>query len=120
MARILIAEDSITELTYLKEILSRTPHELICATDGQQAEDLVHTEKIDLILLDVVMPLKDGFRICRTLKKDERFRHIPIVITTSKSNESDRYWGLKQGADEYITKPYQPETILAAVGRFLG
>lgn len=120
MAKILIAEDSATELAYLKEILEQTSHELVCAVNGQQAEDLVHTEKIDLILLDVVMPIKDGFRICRNLKKDERFKSIPILITTSKTGESDKYWGLKQGADEYITKPYTPETILAAVRKYLG
>lgn len=120
MAIILLAEDSATELAYLKEVLKSTPHECIIATNGQEAEEKARSGYVDLIILDVVMPKKDGFQICRSLKRDDRYKHIPIILTTSKSGESDKFWGKKQGADEYITKPYEPEEILQAVKKHLG
>lgn len=120
MARILLAEDSATELAYLREILKSTPHDLSFATNGQEAEEKARSGLIDLIILDVVMPKKDGFQICRGLKRDERFKHIPIILTTSKDGESDKFWGRKQGADEYITKPFEPEQLLSAIKKHLG
>lgn len=120
MARILLAEDSATELSYLQEILKDTPHELSYATNGLEAEEKARSGLYDLIILDVVMPKKDGFRICRSLKRDERFKHIIIILTTSKDGESDKFWGRKQGADEYITKPFEPDELLSAVKKHLG
>ncbi len=119
MARILVAEDSMTDLQYIKEALKETGHEVITATDGEEAEHKARTESVDMIILDVVMPKKNGFQVCRDLKKDERFKHIPIIMLTSKTQESDRFWGLKQGADEYITKPFEPIDILIAVKKHL-
>lgn len=120
MARILLAEDSATELSYLQEILKDTPHELSYATNGLEAEEKARSGLYNLIILDVVMPKKDGFRICRSLKRDERFKHIIIILTTSKDGESDKFWGRKQGADEYITKPFEPDELLSAVKKHLG
>lgn len=120
MARILIADDSNTELAFLKEIFKDTAHELLTAGNGLEAEKTARTTPVDLIILDVVMPEKNGFQVCRSLKKDPKFAHIPIIITTSKSGESDKFWGMKQGANEYITKPYEPVDILLAVKKHLG
>lgn len=119
MARILVAEDSITDLQYIKESLKDTGHEIITAMDGEEAEQKARSENIDLIILDIVMPKKNGFQVCRSLKKDEQFKHIPIIMTTSKTQESDKFWGLKQGADEYLTKPFEPIDILLAVKKHL-
>lgn len=119
MARILVAEDSITDLQYIKESLKDTSHEIITAMDGEEAEQKARSENIDLIILDIVMPKKNGFQVCRSLKKDEQFKHIPIIMTTSKTQESDKFWGLKQGADEYLTKPFEPIDILLAVKKHL-
>lgn len=119
MARILIAEDSATDMEYIKNALKETGHELIFATDGEEAERKAKTENPDLIILDVVMPKKNGYQICRDLKKDERFKNIPIIMVTSKSQESDKFWGKKQGADEYITKPFEPIDLLLAVKKYL-
>jgi len=120
MAKILIADDSPTELAFLQEALRGTSHEIITARDGKEAEEKARTMPVDLIILDVVMPNKNGFQVCRDLKKDPKFSSIPIIITTSKSGDSDKFWGKKQGADEYITKPYEPVDILLAVKKHLG
>lgn len=120
MAKILIAEDSDTELAYLKEILRETKHDLSVARDGLEAEAAVKAEKFDLIILDVIMPGKNGFQVCRTLKKDPERKDIPIILLTSKSENSDKFWGMKQGADEYITKPYNPVDLLLAIKQHIG
>jgi len=120
MAKILIADDSSTDLAFIKEALKDTSHEFIIARDGEEAEQKARTEPIDLIILDVIMPKKNGFQVCRALKKDDKFKNIPIILTTSKSGDSDKFWGKKQGADEYITKPYEPMDILLAVRKHLG
>ncbi|WP_305046985.1 response regulator transcription factor [Geoalkalibacter sp.] len=119
MAKILLVEDSNTDLTFLQKTLQVLPHELITAKDGEDAEAKVAAQKVDLIVLDVIMPKKNGFQVCRTLKKDPRFQHIPIIITTSKTAESDKFWGERQGADEYLTKPLAPAELLATVKKYL-
>lgn len=119
MARILIAEDSETELQFVKNILKDTNHTFIIARDGEEAEAKARSETPDLIILDVIMPKKNGFQVCRDLKKDDNYKQIPIVLVTSKSQESDKFWGMKQGADEYITKPFEPNDLLKIVKKLL-
>jgi len=120
MARILIAEDSETELAFLQEILSSTPHEIITTRDGLQAEAAAREGSFDLIILDVIMPGKNGFQVCRTLKTDPVLKATPIILLTSKSEASDKFWGKKQGADAYITKPYEPMELLVEITYQLG
>ena len=120
MAKILIAEDSDTELAFLKEILKETDHELTITRDGLEAEAAAKGSKFDLIILDVIMPGKNGFQVCRTLKKDPEHKDTPVILLTSKSENSDKFWGMKQGADEYITKPYNPVDLLLAIKQHLG
>jgi twitching motility two-component system response regulator PilH len=119
MARILVAEDSITDLQFIKNALQETGYEILTASNGDEAEQKVRSEMVDLIILDVVMPKKNGFQVCRSLKRDEKYRHIPIILITSKTQDSDRFWGLKQGADEYVTKPFEPTDLLEAVKKHL-
>ncbi len=119
MARILVAEDSITDLQFIKNALKETGYEILTASNGDEAEQKVRSEVVDLIILDVVMPKKNGFQVCRSLKRDEKYRHIPIILITSKTQDSDRFWGLKQGADEYVTKPFEPTDLLEAVKKHL-
>lgn len=120
MATILIAEDSDTELAYLQEVLKETSHDLTVTRDGLEAEAAAKTGSFDLIILDVIMPGKNGFQVCRTLKKDPTLKDTPIILLTSKSENSDKFWGMKQGADEYITKPYNPVDLLLAIRQHLG
>ncbi len=119
MARILVAEDSITDLEYVKNALKDTGHEIVSASDGEEAEEKARAGGFDLIILDVIMPKKNGFQVCRDLKKDEQFKDTPIIMITSKSQESDKFWGMKQGANEYITKPYEPGELLRVVKKYI-
>jgi twitching motility two-component system response regulator PilH len=119
MAKILIAEDSPTDIQYLKTVLADTGHNLSIATDGEEAERMIKNEPFDLVILDVIMPKKNGFQICREIKKDEKLKNIPVIMLTSKIQESDRLWGEKQGADEYLRKPCEPIDLLLAIKRHL-
>jgi len=120
MAKILIAEDSETELAYLMEVLSSTPHEIVTTRDGLQAEAAARGGAFDLIILDVIMPGKNGFQVCRTLKTDPVLKSTPIILLTSKSEASDKFWGKKQGADAYLTKPFNPMELLLEITYQLG
>lgn len=120
MARILIADDSPTEAKFIEFVLAPTAHALSFAADGEQAENLLRHEIFDLLILDVVMPKKNGFQLCREIKKDEHLRAIPVIILTSKNQESDKLWGTRQGADVYLTKPCEPLDLLHAVKKCLG
>jgi twitching motility two-component system response regulator PilH len=79
----------------------------------------VKSEKIDLIILDVVMPKKNGFQVCRDIKSNDQYKNIPVIMVTSKDQESDKFWGMKQGADEYLIKPFKPEDLLKAVKKYI-
>ena len=87
--------------------------------DGEAAEEKVRSEKIDLIILDVIMPKKNGFQVCRDIKSNDLYKKIPVIMVTSKDQESDKFWGMKQGADEYLTKPFKPEDLVKAVKKYI-
>ncbi len=120
MARILVAEDSETELALLKEILGSTPHEIVTTMDGLAAEAEARKGGFNLIILDVIMPGKNGFQVCRSLKTDPNLKNTPIILLTSKAEASDKFWGKKQGANAYITKPYEPMELLVEIKKQLG
>jgi len=119
MAKILIADDSVAELQILQQTLQPTGHSIITVLDGEAAEEKIKSEKIDLIILDVIMPKKNGFQVCRDIKSNDQYKKIPIIMVTSKDQESDKFWGMKQGADEYLTKPFKPEDLLKAVKKYI-
>jgi DNA-binding response OmpR family regulator len=119
MAKILIADDSLAELQIFQATLQPTGHTLLTVMDGEAAEEKVKSEKIDLIILDVIMPKKNGFQVCRDIKSNDQFKNIPIIMVTSKDQESDKFWGMKQGADEYLIKPFKPEDLLKAVKKYI-
>ncbi len=120
MAKILIADDSQTDIKFIESVLNKSGHDLFFAKDGEETEKMVKSDRFDLIILDVVMPKKNGFQLCREFKKDERTKNIPIIVLTSKSQESDKLWGTKQGADAYITKPCAPIELISLVKKFVG
>jgi twitching motility two-component system response regulator PilH len=119
MARILIAEDSTTDIKFMESILADKGHDLVLAKDGEEAEQKISGDKFDLIILDVVMPKKNSFQLCRWIKKDDKYKDIPVIMVTSKKEESDRLWGKQQGADCFLTKPYEPAELLMAIHKFL-
>jgi twitching motility two-component system response regulator PilH len=114
MAKILIADDSPTAVALLTKILQPLGHELLVAKDGEEAAQAM-AQRPDLVILDVVMPKQNGFELCRALKGDPATASIPIFFVTSMDREADRWWGLKQGADEYIMKPFDAGALVAKV-----
>ena len=119
MAKILVVDDSPTSRQILTNSLDGQGYNIVTACDGEEALQKAVTEHPDVILLDVVMPGKNGFQVCRQLKTDEATKDIKIILVTSKSQKTDRFWGLKQGADEYITKPFEETELLQSVAKCL-
>ena len=118
-ARILVVDDSPTDLSLISAPLVAGGFEVITAHDGEEALAKAAAERPDVIVLDVVLPKLNGFQVCRTLKRSAESGHIPVILLTGKRQPADRFWGLRQGADEYITKPFQPEALVGSIQRFL-
>ena len=115
MATILIADDSPTAITLLRRILAPLGHRIVTAADGDEAARKLVEGPPDLIILDVVMPKQNGFELCRTIKANPATASIPVFMVTSMTREPDRFWGLRQGADEYFGKPVDPQILLEKV-----
>ncbi|HSG30651.1 MAG TPA: response regulator [Thermodesulfobacteriota bacterium] len=116
---ILVVDDSNTELEHISSIIKSKGYEVVTASSGEEALNKANIAKPDLIVLDVVMPGKDGYQTCRELKKEENTKDIKIVMVTSKSQKTDEYWGRKQGADDYITKPFEPDNLLSSISSLI-
>lgn len=113
--KILLVDDSRTELHYLNDLLSKRGFLVRTAQNGEEALQRLAEDKPDLILMDVVMPGQNGFQLTRTISRDERFVGVPIILCTSKNQETDRVWGLRQGARDYVVKPVKAEDLLAKI-----
>lgn len=118
-ATILVVEDSPTEQRGLTVLLEKEGYEVLTAADGEEALAKASAGQPRLVLLDVVLPRKNGFQVCRQLKTSPATSHLKVILVTSKTQESDRFWGLKQGADDYVTKPFDARALLSAVARQL-
>ena len=117
--RILIVDDSPTEIQVMKESVSQGGYEIITASNGDEAIKKCIELQPDLVLLDVVMPIKDGFSVCRELKKNPQTKDIKIIIVTSKNKPLDKQWSMKQGADSYFSKPFEPTELSDAVAQLI-
>jgi twitching motility two-component system response regulator PilH len=120
MSKIVVVDDSYAELQMIEGCLKGANHTVVSYPSSDKLEDKVAIEKPDLIVLDVVMPGRNGFQACRDLKNDDRTKNIPIILCTSKGNESDKFWGQQQGANGYIVKPFKAEDLLTAVKKVMG
>ncbi|MCL5801512.1 MAG: response regulator [Gammaproteobacteria bacterium] len=120
MARILIVDDSPTDTHVLKTLLERNQHEGLTAGTGEEAIAKVKEIKPDLILMDVVLPGISGFQATRQISKNPDTANIPIIIVTTKDQETDRVWGLRQGAKDYVTKPVNETELLDKIKAALG
>ena len=117
--KILVVEDSPTEMRLTVTPLQKKGYVVVTAADGEEALEKALKEQPQLIVLDVILPKKNGFQVCRQLKTSPDTKDIKILMLTSKSQDSDRFWGLKQGADGYMTKPFSPDQLLDNVGQLL-
>jgi twitching motility two-component system response regulator PilH len=113
--KVLVVDDSSTELTMIVALLRDGGFEVVTAVDGDEVVEKVFKERPQCIVLDVVLPKQNGFQLCRKLKALEVSKHIPIILLSSKSTPLDKSWGLKQGADLYITKPFNEAELVASV-----
>ncbi len=113
--KILVVDDSPTERFFLADLLTRKGYTVITAESGPEALSKARAERPNLVVMDVVMPGQNGFQVTRELSRDPETQSIPVILCTSKSNETDRIWGLRQGAREYLVKPVKPEELLARV-----
>ena len=117
MANILIVEDSPTDAYALRRILERDGHEVTVAADGEQGVKCARDEHPDVILMDIVLPRLNGFQATRELHKHGPTADIPIILVSTKDQRTDRLWGLRQGAVDYLPKPVDHRTLLASVNQ---
>ena len=113
--KILIVDDSKTELMFLSDLLVKNGFTVRTAENAEDAFRRLAEEKPDLILMDVVMPGQNGFQLTRAVSRDPQFADVPIIMCTSKNQETDRVWGMRQGARDYITKPVDGSELMAKI-----
>ena len=118
--RILIVDDEEDLRKMLRFRLEAVGYEVYEASDGQIGLDMARSNNPDLIILDLMLPKIDGFKICRMLKFDERYRHIPIIMFTARAQKEDEEIGKEMGADAYVVKPFEPEALLKKIKELVG
>ncbi|MDH7451638.1 twitching motility response regulator PilH [Luteimonas composti] len=120
MARILIVDDSPSQLMGIRRIVEKLGHEAVTAEDGAAGVRAAKEYLPDLVLMDVVMPNLNGFQATRTIKRDPATSHIPVILVTTKDQETDRIWGIRQGAQGYLTKPFSEAELTEAIVSTIG
>lgn len=119
MATVLIVDDVASVREVIGKVVSSLGHTPVYANDGGEAVEKARQVNPQLILMDVVMPNQDGFNTCRQIKSDEKLKEIPVVLVSSKSSESDKFWGQKQGANDMLAKPFTDDSLSAMVRKYL-
>ena len=120
MARILIVDDSPSQLMGIRRIVEKLGHEALTAEDGAAGVEVAKREIPDLILMDVVMPNLNGFQATRSITREPTTSHIPVILVTTKDQDTDRVWGMRQGAKAYITKPFGETELADIIQEWLG
>ncbi|MBN1521462.1 MAG: response regulator [Candidatus Aureabacteria bacterium] len=120
MSRILVVDDGKTMVKIISKKLEANGFDVIPAYDGQEAVLKAREENPDLIILDLNLPRINGFMVCRILKYDEKYRHIPIILLTARKSDADKWIGIKVGADAYLTKPVEMDLLVSQVKELLG
>lgn len=120
MARILLIEDSPTDTAVFTALLTRNGHEVLAAVSAEDGIELARREKPDLVVMDVILPGMNGFQATRALTRDPETGSIPIIIVSTKGMETDRVWGLRQGAKDYLVKPPSERDLLDRISALLG
>lgn len=118
MTKVLVVDDSQAEVKLMLSMLQQNGFHSVGICDPTKVEEAIEEEHPNVILLDVVMPQRNGFQVCRDLKTQDSYSKIPVILVTSKTAPSDRYWGEQQGASGYVAKPFTPAELISAVKRF--
>ena len=113
--KVLVVDDSKTELMFMTDLLQKNGFSVKTAENAEDAFRRLAEEKPDLILMDVVMPGQNGFQLTRAITRDPLYADVPIIMCTSKNQETDRVWGMRQGARDYITKPVDQDELMAKI-----
>ena len=119
MARILLIEDSPTDTAVLMRLLERHGHQVLTSTSAEDGIEVCKKELPDVVLMDVVLPGMNGFQATRALSRDPASKAIPVLIVSTKGMETDRAWGMRQGAKDYIVKPPSEEALIARINQLL-
>jgi len=119
VTKILIVDDSLAQARLMQSVLEQAGFQTVTTSESNEVEQIVSAERPQLILLDVIMPGRNGFQVCRELKANAEYSRIPVVLVTSKNAESDRFWGEQQGANGYVTKPFTGQELVEQVLKFV-
>ena len=119
MARILLIEDSPTDTAVLTQLLERNGHQVMASDNAEDGIEVCRREKPDLVLMDVVLPGMNGFQATRALSRDADTKEIPVLIVSTKGMDTDKAWGLRQGAKDYIVKPPREDELIARINGLL-
>lgn len=119
VGKVMVVDDALSELKVIEGILKSAGHQVVSYQDGEQLEDRVVEERPDVLLLDIVMPKRNGYEVLRGIRRDPRTKDTPVVFVSSKNQESDRLWGRRQGAADYLAKPFTAEQLLGVVRQFV-
>jgi len=119
MTTVLIVDDSQTLRQMLSDLLKEQGIQVVEATNGVEAKEKIQANYPDLVITDLIMPQMNGYELCRWIKNEPKAQNIPVLVCTTKSEDFDRYWGMRQGADAYITKPFHPPELLKTVKQLL-
>lgn len=119
MSKVLVVEDSPPQREMISSLLKDSGLSVTSASDGIEALEQIQQDCPDIVVLDIVMPRMNGYELCRRLKDNPKTRELPVVMCSTKGEEFDRYWGMRQGANAYIAKPFQPQELVGTVRKLL-
>lgn len=115
MIRILVVDDNHIPREIIRQVLEKYKIDVKEAANGVEAQNLIKDNKFDLVITDLIMPEMNGYDLCRWIKKNEKTKNMPVIICSTKGEEFDRIWGMRQGAEAYITKPFDPQELLKTI-----
>ncbi len=121
MTTVLVVEDSATQRQMISDLLKESGlnASVVSVADGVEALEQIKNECPDIVVLDIVMPRMNGYEVCREIKTDPNTENVPVIMCSSKGEEFDKYWGMKQGADAYIAKPFEPTELIGTIKQLL-
>lgn len=119
MSIVLVVEDSQAQREMISSLLRNSGLQVTVASDGLEALEQMEDNPPDLVVLDIILPKMNGYEVCRKIRADAKTKDVAVVMCSTKKEEFDRYWGMKQGADAYIAKPFQPQELVGTVKQLL-